>query len=692
MNSEHFQYLNNLLDNELDYNQYLELYKYSIDNTEQFWSHCAKKYLSWFEDFTKVYTGELDSMKHLLPANNDRYNSLLEQNQWFTGGKVNACYNCLDRHLEQSGHKIAYYWQGDEPNHTMSVTYRELYQEVCKFSNVLKKLGLKQKDRVCIYLPMSIEAIAAMLACARIGVVHTVVFAGFSGTALAERIVDAKCSVLITTDNTKRGGKTVAITDYVKDCIEQIHNNPDNNLSNILYIQNYYSSKTFDLNQYIKDDRNLTNNIINISDYNNLSQTVSENCEPVWLDSESPLFILYTSGSTGKPKGVLHTTAGYLLHTVFSFKKLFNINSDKYSDEVYWCTADIGWVAGHSYVVYGALGNGVTSVLFSGTPNYPDYSIFWQLVDKYKVSIFYTAPTAIRALMKEGQQYLKSSSRTSLRLLATVGEPINPEAWMWYYTYVGNSRCPIVDTWWQTETGAAMLAPLANSDIIKPGCAMLPFYGVELAILDDKKHVNSKNNIQGSLVITKPWPGMMRTVYMNHKKYIDTYLKPFPGYFYTGDISKRDADGHYWIFGRGDDVLNIAGHRFGTAEIESALVEHEAVAEAAVVPVPDDVKGQVLLAFVTLINTDINANNTNTDAEKSLKQELHNQVRTSIGPVVIIKKIVFVNNLPKTRSGKIMRRILKQIALGNITDLGDVSTLINPESVVEIADAVLCSV
>lgn len=647
---------------------YSDLYDFSTSDPLKFWDQCASKYLDWFSNFEQVYSGNINNFQNL--------SDIDFKPKWFAGGKLNACYNCLDRFLEDTdkANKIAYYWQGDHLEQTQQITYQELYNKVCIFSNVLKNSGIKKGDRVCIYLPICIEAITAMLACARIGAVHTVVFAGFSPQALSERILDAECKLLITTDISKRGGKLIPIWDNAKQSVELVINKTDatNHLKSVLLIPDYYSNISDYTNIFNTTD--FSSNNINLYDYNTISKTVNNICEPQWMDSHDPLFILYTSGSTGKPKGVLHSTAGYLLHCLYSFKQILDIKPD----DIYWCSADIGWVAGHSYVVYGALLNNTSSVIFSGTPNYPDHDIFWKIIDKYQVSIFYTAPTAIRALMKEGNKYLASTTRDSLRVLATVGEPINPEAWQWYYQEVGNKRCPVIDTWWQTETGAAMLSPYVNIDIQKPGCACLPFMGVRLAILDaEHNEIPEHLSGQGNLVIKSPWPGMMQTVYNNHDKFIETYYKPYPNYFYTGDLAKRDQDGHYWILGRSDDVINIAGHRLGTAEIESALASHDLVAEAAVIAVPDDIKGQALYSFVVLNNS------YNKQSIDNITQDLKNHVKKSIGPIAIIKTIKLVPGLPKTRSGKIMRRILKLIAVDS-TDFGDTSTLTNPEILQEL--------
>lgn len=657
--------------------QYSKLYDFSVSHPEEFWHIVASELIDWFKPYEHVYTNDIKSFSNV--SNNSKFS-------WFANGKLNATYNCLDRFLHNADtrDKIAYYWQGDNAADCQQVSYKELYQRVCQFSNTLKSLGISKGDRVCIYLPICIEAITAMLACARIGAIHTVVFAGFSPEALSERMIDAECKMLITTDISIRGGKSIPIWAHVQECLNII---PDklsklglnnNHLSSVLLIPDYYSDIEH-FNQLIKQNSDHFDYCC-CYDYREVSKNQSFDCEPEWLDSEDPLFILYTSGSTGKPKGVLHTTAGYLVHCLYSFKLILDV---KQSD-VYWCSADIGWVAGHSYVVYGALLNNTTSVIFSGTPNYPDYDIFWKIIDKYKVSIFYTAPTAIRALMKEGDKYLQTTSRESLRVLATVGEPINPEAWSWYKKKVGNDRCKVIDTWWQTETGAAMLSPYVNLDVQKPGCATMPFMGVNLALLDSNHQEIDPNHAgEGNLVIKSPWPGMMRTVYNHHNRFIETYFEPFKGYFYTGDLARRDSDGHYWMLGRSDDVINIAGHRLGTAEIESALASHKAVAESAAIAVPDEVKGQALIAFVVLTDELFKKHKESDDYSNELISDLKRHVRETISPIAIIKSIKIVPGLPKTRSGKIMRRILKQIALES-TDFGDISTLTNPEILSEL--------
>uniref|UniRef100_A0A8C1VPU6 Propionate--CoA ligase n=1 Tax=Cyprinus carpio TaxID=7962 RepID=A0A8C1VPU6_CYPCA len=547
------------------------------------------------------------------------------------GATTNICHNVLDRnvHERKLGDKVAFYWEGNEPGDEKTVTYRELLQQVCKFANVLKSQGVKKGDRVSIYMPMVVELVVAMLGCARIGAVHSIVFAGFSAESLCERIMDSQCCILITADGFYRGDKLISL----KLIADEVPWNPEVDLC-----------------------------------WHSLIGGASEECEPVWCDSEDPLFILYTSGSTGKPKGVLHTVSGYMLYTAATFKMVF----DYQYDDVYWCTADIGWITGHSYITYGPLANGATSVLFEGLPTYPDVSRMWEIVDKYHVSKFYTAPTAIRLLMKYGSEPVQKYKRTSLKILGTVGEPINPEAWQWYYSVVGEKRCPVVDTFWQTETGGHVLTPLPAATPMKPGSATFPFFGVVPAILNESGE-ELEGPSEGYLVFKQPWPGVMRTVYGNHERFETTYFKKFPGYYVTGDGCRRDKDGYYWITGRIDDMLNVSGHLLSTAEVESALVEHESVAEAAVVGRPHPVKGESLYCFVTL-NDGINYN-------QKLEAELKKQVREKIGAIATPDYIQNAPSLPKTRSGKIMRRVLRKIAC-NEQDLGDVSTLAD-SSVVE---------
>lgn len=664
-----------------NYTQYQNLYQHSITNPEQFWDEIAQEYISWHKKYTKVYNGNIKS-----ELNKD----------WFINGKLNACYNCLDRHLETDSkinkNKIAYYYQGDELDHTKTITYIELLEQVCIFARVLKKLDIKKSDKICIYMPLGIEAIVAILACARIGAIHTVVFAGFSGNSIADRIIDADCDLLITSLTTRRGGREIDLSKNINQALKIL--DAENYLSSnkkfkLLLVDNYYcniSNKDLKNILYINQNNLFNFNVLKSELKNNLSEYY---IEPEWVDANHPLFILYTSGSTGKPKGVLHNTAGYLLYTAFSFNKIFNINKQ----DIYWCTADIGWIAGHSYVLYGPLCNHTTSVIYAGTPIHPDYNIFWRIIEKYKTTIFYTAPTAIRLLIQQGDKYLENIDLSSLRLLGSVGEPINPEAWLWFYHKVGKNNCSIIDTWWQTETSACMICPVDDKNLVKskPGCAMLPFYGVNLAILDDngleiKYNKQDNKTKQGHLVVKSPWPGMITTVYKQTDRFYNTYLKVFKNYFYTGDLSKRDQDGHYWLLGREDDVINIAGHRLGTAEVESSLVSHELVAEAAVVTVPDLIKGEIIFAYVVLVNLDEQINQENN--YKNIRDNLIKHVKNQIGPIVIFKDIIFTKNLPKTRSGKIMRRILKKLAVNKLDDLGDISTLDNPDVITEIKELI----
>ena len=648
----------------IKYEQYQKLYNNSIENPTQFWQNIAAQYIAWDKPFEQVYSGDISSFKNFIQ---DNHNQDQENHQWFTEGKLNACFNCLDKHLPGKKDKIAFYSQGDEIDKQDHITYGELYLKVCRFANVLKNLHVKTGDRVCIYLPLSIDAVVAMLACARIGAIHSVVFAGFSSSSLVNRILDAECCLLISTETYIRGGKSIDLYKNVTEALAIL--NEQDAQSNFLQSVLILGSES---DNHINNYNNTHKGLVKYYIYDQLDPLVTDDCAPVFVDSSHPLFILYTSGSTGKPKGVLHTTAGYLVHAVYSYEQLFAIKPEQ---DIYWCSADIGWVTGHSYIVYGPLANGMTSVIFSGVPTYPDASIWWRIIDKFKVTIFYTAPTAIRALMRLGEQHLQSSTRKSLRLLGSVGEPINPEAWQWYYKHVGNSHCPIIDTWWQTETGAVMIAPISDFDF-KPGCAMLPFYGINVALLDGNRNVISGPGT-GQLVITAPWPGMLGTVYKQPEKFINTYFKVFDGYFYTGDLAKRDEDGHYWVLGRGDDVINISGHRLGTAEIESALVDYQDVAEAAAIAIPDEISGQAIHAFVILKDAAKN-NFTKQDLINNLKKH----VKNIISPIAVIKTITLADNLPKTRSGKIMRRILKQIAMGEKQNFGDTSTLVD-ENVIQ---------
>ncbi|WP_177419077.1 acetate--CoA ligase [endosymbiont of Lamellibrachia barhami] len=617
--------------------QYQEMYKRSVDDPEGFWGEQAEEYLTWFSKWDKTLDwsfGEDDL--HI---------------EWFKGGKLNVSYNCLDRHLETRGDQTAILWESDDPGVDKKITYSELHADVNKFANVLKSRGVKKGDRVSIYMPMIPEAVVAMLACTRIGAVHSIVFSAFSPDALKNRILDSDCQCLITADQSIRGGKHLPLK---ANADAALANCPDVHTSIVVKHGGEAVEWT--------DGRDVW--------YHEALASADPVCEPEQMDAEDPLFILYTSGSTGKPKGVLHTTGGYLLQAAMTHKTVFD-----YKDgEVYWCTADIGWVTGHSYIVYGPLTNGAISLMFEGIPTYPDAGRFWQVVDKHNVASFYTAPTAIRALMACGEGFVKATSRKSLRLLGTVGEPINPEAWEWYNRVVGNNNCPIVDTWWQTETGAHMLTPLPGATPLKPGSATQPFFGVIPVLLDDEGKEIEGNPAFGNLAIKHPWPSSMRTLYGDHRRFYETYFQMYPGYYFTGDGAKRDKDGYYWITGRVDDVLNVSGHRLGTAEIESALVLHKKVAEAAVVGYPHEITGQGIYAYVTLMGGE--------EYVDELKADLVAVVRKEIGPIAKVNIIQWAPGLPKTRSGKIMRRILRKIAANEIDALGDTSTLADP-SVVE---------
>ncbi len=613
--------------------EYLKMYQQSLDDPDTFWAEQAEKYLTWTKGWDKVQDWSFDE-------------SDLNIN-WFSGAKLNVSANCLDRHLETRGDQVAIIWESDDPNEDRKITYNELHKEVCQFANVLKDRGVKKGDRVSIYLPMIPEAAVAMLACTRIGAMHSIVFGGFSPDALKDRIQDSDCQVVITSDQSMRGGKKIPLKSNADKAIASCPN-----VHTCIVVQR-------------GGDPVEWNEKIDVWYHEAVSQADSF-CEPEEMDAEDPLFILYTSGSTGKPKGVLHSTAGYLLQAAMTHKLVFD-----YKDgEVYWCTADVGWVTGHTYIVYGPLANGATTLMFEGIPTYPDISRFWQVCDKHDVSIFYTAPTAIRSLMAAGEEPVKKTKRSALRLLGTVGEPINPEAWEWYYRVVGDSKCPIVDTWWQTETGGHMLTPLPGATPLKPGSATFPFFGVEPVLLDEEGNEIEGNPATGNLAIKRPWPGQLRTVYGDHKRFYETYFSTYKGYYFTGDGAKRDADGYYWITGRVDDVLNVSGHRLGTAEIESALVLHDKVAEAAVVGYPHDLTGQGIYAYVTLM--------TGEEPSDELKGELVALVRKEIGPIARVNLIQWAPGLPKTRSGKIMRRILRKIAANEIDSLGDTSTLADP--------------
>ncbi|WP_374978974.1 acetate--CoA ligase [Pseudomonas solani] len=622
----------------LDNDAYLRLYQQSVDNPEEFWSEQATTFLDWFQPWDRLHSSDLRQ----------------GQAEWFKGGKLNVSYNCIDRHLEKRAEQVAIIWEGDNPAESAQITYRKLHQHVCRLANVLKDRGVKKGDRVCIYMPMIPEAAYAMLACSRIGAVHSVVFGGFSPDALRDRILDADCRAVITADEGVRGGKYVPLKQNVdkalKDC-------PD--VSTVVVVERTQGEVAW------VEGRDIW--------YHEALRGASEECVPEWMDAEDPLFILYTSGSTGKPKGVLHTTGGYLLGAAMTHKYVF----DYHEGDIYWCTADVGWVTGHSYIVYGPLANAATTLMFEGVPSYPDASRFWQVIDKHQVNIFYTAPTALRALMREGEAAVRSTSRASLRLLGSVGEPINPEAWEWYFNVVGEKRCPIVDTWWQTETGSILITPLPGATALKPGSATRPFFGVQPVLLDEQgKEIEGAGS--GVLAIKASWPSQIRSVYGDHKRMIETYFSAYPGYYFTGDGARRDEDGYYWITGRVDDVINVSGHRIGTAEVESALVLHDDVAEAAVVGYPHDVKGQGIYAFVTTMK--------GVEPSDELKKELLALVGKEIGSFAKPELMQWAPGLPKTRSGKIMRRILRKIACNELDSLGDTSTLADPSVVESLID------
>ncbi|NWD41976.1 acetate--CoA ligase [Pseudomonas yamanorum] len=618
---------------QLSQEDYQRLYRQSVEQPDTFWAEQAKRFLDWSTPWQTVQTSDIKTGAA----------------QWFAGGQLNVSYNCIDRHLAQRADQPAFIWEGDDPAKSSKITYRQLHQNVSRLANVLKSRGVKKGDRVCIYMPMIPEAAYAMLACTRIGAVHSVVFGGFSPDALRDRILDADCRTVITADEGVRGGKPVALKQNVDKALASC---PD--VSTVLVVQRTGAAVNWTEGRDLK--------------YQQALDAASDDCPPEPMDAEDPLFILYTSGSTGKPKGVLHTTGGYLLQAAMTFKYVL----DYRDGEVFWCTADVGWVTGHSYIVYGPLANGATSLMFEGVPSYPDSSRFWQVIDKHQVNIFYTAPTALRALMREGHGPLENTSRASLRLLGSVGEPINPEAWDWYFNAVGEQRCPIVDTWWQTETGGIMLSPLVSAQRIKPGCATQPMFGVVPVLLDEQgKEISGAGG--GVLAIKSSWPGQIRSVYGDPQRMIDTYFKPYPGYYFTGDGARRDENGDYWITGRIDDVINVSGHRIGTAEVESALVLHDQVAEAAVVGYPHDVKGQGIYAFVTPMN--------GVEPDEALKKQLLDLVSKEIGSFAKPELIQWAPALPKTRSGKIMRRILRKIACNELDSLGDTSTLADPSVV-----------
>ena len=615
-----------------DINEFKKLYNESIENPKEFFEALAKENISWLKDFEEVHNNDFSSTR------------------WFSGGQTNVSFNCIDRHLNNNANKVALIWEGDDGSESKKLTYQELHDEVCKFANVLKNLGVEKGSRVCIYMPMIIEASFAMLACARIGAVHSVVFGGFSPESLKDRILDADCKIVITADEGLRGGKKVPLKSNVDEALKSC---PE--VKNTLVIKRTGGDIPWN------EARDIW--------YEEISKNVATSCIPESMDSEDPLFILYTSGSTGKPKGVLHTTAGFLLGAHISFKYIFGISSE----DRYWCTADVGWITGHTYILYGPLSNGATTLMFEGIPTYPSASRCWEICDKYQINIFYTAPTAIRALMAQGDEPVLKTKRSSLRILGTVGEPINPEAWDWYYNIVGQSKCEIIDTWWQTETGSVLISPIAGVTPTKPGSATLPFFGVKPALYDEHgKTLEGPDS--GNLVIEQSWPSQIRSVYGDHQRMLDTYFSMYKDIYFTGDGARRDVDGYYWITGRVDDVLNVSGHRLGTAEIESALVLHTKVAEAAVVGFDHPIKGQGIYAFVTLMIGE--------SFSDELINELKQFVAKEIGAIAKPDLIQNAPGLPKTRSGKIMRRILRKIAEGDLSNIGDTSTLADP-SVVE---------
>ncbi len=619
--------------------RYDAMYLQSVEQPDIFWAEQARKFLT----FEKLWDTVLDCDLKKGHA------------QWFAGGLLNVSVNCIDRHLATRGEQTAIIWEGDDPSQDKRITYRELHKHVCQLANALKVRGVKRGDRVCIYMPMIPEAAYAMLACTRIGAVHSIVFGGFSPEALKDRILDSDCRVVITADEGLRGGKAVPLKANVDTAVQQCEN-----VHTVLTVKRTGGAVAWSAQRDVW--------------YHEFVDDQDAQCDPEWMSAEDPLFILYTSGSTGKPKGVLHTTAGYLLMAAMTHKYTF----DYHDGDIFWCTADVGWVTGHSYTVYGPLANGGTTLMFEGVPTYPDASRCWQVCDKHQVNIFYTAPTALRALMAQGNDFVASTSRASIRLLGTVGEPINPEAWEWYHRVVGESRCPIVDTWWQTETGAHMITPLPGATALKPGSACLPFFGVQPVLLDQNGQEISGAG-EGMLAIKASWPSQIRTVYGDHARLISTYFSQYPGYYFTGDGARRDEDGYYWITGRVDDVLNISGHRLGTAEIESALVLHPKVAEAAVVGYPHDIKGQGIYCFVTLMNGETGS--------VELEKELVNFCVREIGPIAKPDMIQWAPGLPKTRSGKIMRRILRKIAENELSSLGDTSTLADPAVVQNLIDS-----
>lgn len=614
--------------------QYEKMYKRSLEDTDNFWMEQADEYLTWYKKPDSVL----------------KYDFSAATTEWFGGGIINVSYNCLDRHLPLLKNRVAYYWEGDDPSESRVVTYLELYKEVNKLAAVLKSMGVKKGDRVVIYMPMIVELAVAMLACARIGAIHSVIFGGFSGESIASRVADCGAELVITVDGGYRGGKALPLKKSVDDALVQ-----SPGVKKVIVYSRFGSNlelmegKEYWWHELMADP------------------SLPSYVEPERMDSEDPLFILYTSGSTGKPKGVVHTQAGYLLHTAMTTRLVFDLRPE----ETFWCTADIGWITGHSYIVYGPLCNGFSSVIFEGIPNYPGFDRYWEIVEKYQVDKFYTAPTVIRSLAREGSEHVAKHDVSSLKLLGSVGEPINPEAWRWYYHHVGRDWCPIMDTWWQTETGGQMITPLPAVAPVKPGSCSFPFFGVDPVILDPETGEEVKYPSQeGALLIRRPWPGMARTVYGDHERYKDTYFSRAPGMYFTGDGAKRDEDGYFWITGRIDDVINVSGHRLGTAEVESALVLHPDVAEAAVVGFPHPIKGQGIYAFVTV--------NTGVTKSEDLRKALIQQVRAQIGPIATPDAVQWADGLPKTRSGKILRRLLQRIAAGNIQELGDITTIADP--------------
>ncbi|GEK15254.1 acetate--CoA ligase [Aliivibrio fischeri] len=619
-----------------DDDKYREMYQQSVINPEGFWREHGQ-IVDWMTPYTKVKNTSFDT-GHV-------------DIKWFEDGELNVSANCIDRHLATRGNEIAIIWEGDDPQDDASITFNELHEQVCKFSNALKSQGVRKGDVVCIYMPMVAEAAVAMLACTRIGAVHTVVFGGFSPEALAGRIIDSDAKVVITADEGVRGGRTVPLKKNVDDAL----NNPDvTTIEKVVVFQ-----RTGNDIEWV-EGRDVW--------WHEATAVASSHCEPEAMNAEDPLFILYTSGSTGKPKGVLHTTGGYLVYAAMTFKYIF----DYQEGEVFWCTADVGWITGHTYLIYGPLANGAKTILFEGVPNYPSTSRMSEVVDKHNVNILYTAPTAIRALMAQGTEAVQGTSRSSLRVMGSVGEPINPEAWEWYYNTIGDARCPIVDTWWQTETGGILISPLPGATALKPGSATRPFFGVQPALVDNMGNI-IEGATDGNLVITDSWPGQMRTIYGDHDRFEQTYFSTFKGMYFTSDGARRDEDGYYWITGRVDDVLNVSGHRMGTAEVESALVAFDKIAEAAIVGVPHDIKGQAIYAYITLNSGEI--------PSAELHKEVKDWVRKEIGPIATPDFLHWTDSLPKTRSGKIMRRILRKIATGDTSNLGDTSTLADPSVV-----------